>query len=157
MAVLVYGHSEALAAWAAERIPHMRGGDFGPCQAIGIAAGLDPKDRLYGVVVFHDYQAGCGTIQVSAAATSPKWANIPLLKGILRYPFVQLNCFKMWVAIPHRNERAIRINKGLGLRQDGILRHHFGKGSHAVIMSLLKPEWLAGRWYSEVPQKKEAA
>lgn len=144
---LIFGHSEKLAAWAAAQIPQMRGGNgFGPCTAIGIASGPNEDDELYGVVVFHDYIPHLRTIQVSDAARSPKWLTKGVIRAVLYYPFMQLNCYRVWGAIPHTNLRAIRLNKGLGLKVDGTLRHAFGPGVHAVMVSMLKPEYLKSRW-----------
>lgn len=147
MPTLIFGHSEKLATWAAHQIPQMRGNpSFGPCQTIGIASGSDEHAQLYGVVVFHDYLPHLRTIQISNAARTPKWLTKGVIRAVLYYPFMQLNCYRVWGAIPHTNTRAIRLNKGLGLKVDGTLRHAFGPGVHAVMVSMTKPEYLKSRW-----------
>jgi RimJ/RimL family protein N-acetyltransferase len=155
VAHLVFNASELLAAWCASRIPHVGEGDFGPCQAIGIAAGPGLVAELYAVAVFHDWQEGSRTIQVSMAARSPKWATAGTLRALLHYAFVQLHASKLWVAIPHDNARAIRFNKGIGMKQEAILREHFALRRHAVILSMLRREYLASKWFK--PDQKEAA
>ena len=62
--------------------------------------------------------------------------------AILRYPFVQLAVNKCWTAIPHDNERAIRFNKGIGFKQEAVLRHQFGPKRHAAICSMMRGEYL---------------
>lgn len=148
MTCLIYNHSERLAAWAAAHIGHV-GRGFGPCQAIGLAAGTDPEDasaQLYAVIVWHDWQPLHKTMQLSVASRSPKWVHRDILRALFHYPFVQCNCFKIWVAMPHDNARAIRFNLGLGFRAEGTLRHHFGPGRHAVIQGLLEQEWRFTPW-----------
>lgn len=148
MPVLRFDRSPQFAAWAAHRIAHVNGngGSFGPCQAIGVASGPDDDATLYAVVVFHDYQKLTKTIQFSAAARSPKWATPGVLRAMLHYPFQQLGVYKLWGAIPSDNERALRFNFGIGMRQDGTLRHHFGHKRHAVIVSMIQPEYQRSRW-----------
>ena len=46
---IVAGHTEKLARWAADRIPHVGDAGFGPCEALGVALG----NRLLAVWVFH--------------------------------------------------------------------------------------------------------
>ena len=160
MPTLIFDKSELLANWAAMKIPFLRGVGFGPCQAIGMASGPGDDAELYGAVVFHDYQANFGTIQVSNASTSPKWLTPGTVRAVFHYPFQQLGVFKMWGAIPHTHTRALKLNRGLGLKVDGTLRHHYGQGTHAVIVSMTKPEYMKSRWYVQVPRdpgRREAA
>jgi hypothetical protein len=56
--------TDALAAWAGERIEHIGAGGFGPCWAVGVVR----NDAMAAVVVFHDFQPWHGTVQLSAAA-----------------------------------------------------------------------------------------
>jgi RimJ/RimL family protein N-acetyltransferase len=156
MAVLITDHSDALAKWCIDEMFPGRGGTFGLCCAIGIASDHTPDGKLYGVVVFHDYQPANQTIQFSAAARSPKWASPAILRAILAYPFHQLGVFKIWGAIDHTNKRAIRFNRGIGMRQEGVLRHHFGEHRHAVIVSMLRPEYEASRWYRPAKLQRAA-
>jgi RimJ/RimL family protein N-acetyltransferase len=135
---LIYGRDDDVAAWVAERIPHVGAGvGFGPCRAIAVA-----RDGVMAAgVVFHDWQPRSGTMQISCAAASPRWASRQVIKTLLAYPFDKAGAQKIWVAIPHDNERAIRFNKGIGMKQEAVLRHHFGAKRHAVILSMLKREY----------------
>jgi RimJ/RimL family protein N-acetyltransferase len=147
MATLIFGHSEVLADWAARRIPHVGATGFGPCQAIGVASGDGPEARLYAVCVYHDWQPGYQTLQLSMAAASPRWATPGTIRALLHYAFMQCGARKVWTATPHKNARAIKFNKGIGFRQDGVLREHFGPHQHAVIYSMLKAEWERSGWF----------
>ncbi len=128
-----------LAAWAAARIPHVGADGFGPCWAVGVARG----DALAAVVVFHDYQPGHGTVQLSCAAETPRWASREVVGAILGFAFngAWWSVRKVWTATPSTNERAIRFNKGIGLKQEGILRHHYATGIHSVICGMMAAEF----------------
>lgn len=135
---LVCGHDAEVAAWVASRIPHVGEAGFGPCAAIGVAS----DDRLLAGVVYHDWQAAHGTVQLSMAAATPMWARRENIAGLLHYPFRQLGAFKAWTCIPADNVPALKVNAHVGFRREAILAHHFGRKRHAVIMRLLLPEYL---------------
>ncbi len=127
-----------VAAWTAARIPHMHGGEFGPCKAIGVVSN---DGKMLAGVIYHDYQPTAETIQLSMAADSPRWARKGVIRGLLHYPFEQIGVQKLWTATPHTNERAIRFNKGIGFTQEAVLAHHFGHKKHAVICRMLKVDY----------------
>lgn len=133
------GHDADVAEWVAHRIPHVNGIGFGACKAIGV---VSQQGQLMAGVVFHDYQPTCGTIQLSCAAETPRWASRNIVREILAYPFVQVGLNKIWTATPHENERAIKFNKGIGFRPEATLRHQFGPKRHAVICSMLRHEYV---------------
>jgi hypothetical protein len=130
-------------AWAAERIEAVRGSDFGPCQAAGVVV----HGQMAAAVIFHDWQDGARTMQLSMAADSPRWAAPAVLRGLFRYAFVTAGANKLWTATPHTNARALRFNHGIGMKQEATLRHHFGPKSHAVICSMIAAEWQRSKWF----------
>jgi RimJ/RimL family protein N-acetyltransferase len=132
--------TEPLAAWAAERIPHVGAAGFGPCWAVGVVR----QGELAAAVVYHDWQAEAGTVQLSCAAASPRWATRQVVGAILGAAFLgKLGApvRKVWTATPHTNERAVRFNNGIGFKREAVLRQHYAPGVHAVICSILAPEW----------------
>lgn len=140
---LVFGHDELVKQWVQNLIPHAT--DFGPSTAIGVSS---DDDVLMAGVVFNEYQEDYSTIQLSMAAHSPKWAHPAMISGILRYPFEQLGINKVWTATPHKNERAIKFNEGIGFKKEGTLAQHFGPGNHAVICRMFKQDY-ARRWQTK--------
>lgn len=90
MPVLIKGFNHELARWCAMRIPHVGAAGFGPCQALGVAAGPNEEDEFYAVCVFHEWQERNRTIQLSMAARSPKWASPKIIGQLLSYPFEEL-------------------------------------------------------------------
>lgn len=133
---LIYGADEYVSKWVAERIPHVT--TFGPCSAIGVASG----DRLIAGMVYHDFQPDFGTIQLSMAADSPMWARPETCKGLLEYPFEQLDCFKVWTATPIDGEAALKVNLHVGFKKEAVLAHHFGRKRHGVVCRMLKPDYV---------------
>lgn len=132
--------TQALATWAAMRIPHVRGSGFGPCWAVGITQG----EQVGAVVVFHDWQDEAGTVQLSCAAESWRGASRALLYEILAVPFLgKLGgpIRKVWTATPHTLTTALRFNERTGFKREAVLRHHYAPKVHSVICSMLDAEW----------------
>jgi RimJ/RimL family protein N-acetyltransferase len=126
-----------VSAWTAKRIPHARGriGNF--YFAVGV---VSEEGKAIAGIVFSDYYPDYGTIQVSVAAETPRWATRGIVAEILSYPFFQLGAQKVWSAMPHDNTRAIRFNKGIGFKQEGILARQFGD-KHAVITRMFAEDY----------------
>mgnify|MGYP000190093034 CR=1 FL=1 len=144
MSCLVFGFDTELATWAANHIPHMRGGSFGPCRSIGVMRGNDPENMgqpMQAVVVYHDFIDSVKTCQVSVASRTPMWARKDIIRALLYYPFEQLGVNLIWSAMPHQNEHVLRFNEHLGFKRDGVLRHRFGWKNHAVVTSMTKYEY----------------
>jgi len=160
---LILGHSDVLAMWAARRIPHVGETGFGPCQAIGVASGPGDDDKLLAVVVFHDWQPACGTLQCTVAAASPTWASRGALQALFAYGFEQCGARKLWTATPigpglnktqaAMSKRALKFNAGIGFRSEATLREHFGRGIHAEICSIMRSEYQRSKWFVSVPGK----
>lgn len=136
VAVIVY--DERIPEWVAERIPHVS--DFGPCAGLGV---VSDSGKVMAGVVYNNWMPEFGTIELSMAADSPMWARKVTIAGLLAYPFVQLGAFKVWTATPIGNEAALRVNEKIGFKQEAILAHHFGEGTHCVIRRMLRPQYFA--------------
>lgn len=135
--MILYGEDSAVARWVAERIPHMAGGDFGPCVAVGIVRG----NSMAAGVVWHDYQPALGTMQASVAADDPRWAYPATLRELFAYPFRQLGLRKVWAITPHTNERAIRFVVGIGFSREAVLSEQIAPKVHAVITGMKRGAW----------------
>ena len=134
---LAYGLSDIVAKWVAERIPHMEGLSFAPYYAVGV---LTDDGKAVGGVIFHSDYPQFGTMQMSAASDDPRWLSRSIVKELLAYAFVEKGRQKLWCAIPHSNVRALKVIKGLGFTQEGVLAHHFGD-NHAVILRLMRSRY----------------
>lgn len=137
----VYGQSDLVAAWVAEKIEGC-GLGFGECQAIGVYG----QNDLAAGVVFHNWSPECGTIEASVAAITPRWATRTVLTEILHYPFSALQCRIVLARTAENNMRALKIWRALGATEHKLpdLRSE-GLGE---IVSLLKKEaWQKSRLY----------
>lgn len=164
-----YGYDAQVADWVAQRIPHMgRGEDFGPCAAIGV---VDENDVILGGVVFHSYRRAYGDIELSFASqasaevrdrmrssgtravSSRRWLTQPIIRELLSYPFVQLQCQRVTGVTPRRATSARRFLDHFGFKREGNVRRGFGDDD-AIISGLLREEWLASRWAKSLPERK---
>ena len=145
---LVFGHDDAVAEWVARRIPHMDGGGFRDYVAIGIA----DDNRPVAGIVYNEYYESYGTMQLSMAADTPRWAQKGIVRAALHYPFMQIGVRKLWTVTPHKNNRAIKFNLGVGFIQEAILGHHFGE-QHAVICRMYRKDFI--KRYKEEYSGKE--
>lgn len=141
---LVTGFDEPIARWVAERIPGCDG--FGLCTAIGVS---DSRGNLVAGVVFHDWQPTYGNIQVSFAADRADWLTPNLLRGILSYPFDQLQCNRITSLTPKKNRRARQFLTKFGFRHEGTIRSGFG-ADDAIISGLMRTEWKAHRLNGQI-------
>ena len=140
---LILDQSDAVAAWVAERIPHMASAaDFGPCAAIGVA-GAD--GRPLGGVVFSNWQPRFANIEVSFASESPRWLTRNLIRAILAYPFDQLACARLTAITPKKARPARAFLDHFGFKREGVIRKGFG-ADDAIVSGLLRREWAASRW-----------
>ena len=129
--------------WIAERIPHVGPdhGWHGRAHAIGV--GID-GEIVAGMAVMNSN--GCNA-EISMAATSPRWASRTTIRKMLEYPFVQLGLRRITTITAASNETALKMNRQLGFKHEGIMR--FGMGDEdAIIMGLLREE--ADRWLQPI-------
>lgn len=140
---LIYGLDDAVAAWVAARIPNVGSAEgFGLYVAIGV---VDEGGRPVGGVVWHGYKPDYRSIELSAAADTPRWLTRRIVAEIFSYPFLFANCRRVTTLTPARNAKALKVNRRLGFQVEGLVRHGFGNDD-MVVMGLLREEWLAGRW-----------
>jgi len=136
---LIFGKSEDVAKWVAERLPEVVDG-FAHPQAIGVMS--DDGKRMIAGVVYSDYHPDAKTMQLHIAADSPMWARPEIIMALLAYPFMQIGVFKAWVAISEGNMKSLRATTHIGFKDEGVLIHQFGPGKHAVMRYMLRPDYL---------------
>lgn len=134
---LIHGpdYTDRLAAWAAARIPQMAGAGFGPCWAVGVVR----RGVVAAVCVYHDWSPQHGTVQMSIASDTPRWASRQVLAALLGVPFLgKLDptapaCRKVLAVCASDNQHACRFVVRAGFRQEAVLAHQFGHKQHAVV------------------------
>ena len=132
-------HSAELAAWAAARIEHVGAAGFGECWAIGVAA----RGSLLAVAVLHDWQPGCGTVQLSPGLVL---GPVGIARSGRGDPQRRLR--------PGGRRRSEgldgdaldggadgSVERGAGLQARGGAAAPLRAGVHAVVCGLLRHEW----------------
>jgi RimJ/RimL family protein N-acetyltransferase len=141
VAVLLYGHDEAVAVFVSQLLFGDDRG-FGNCRAIGV---VDSDGKLIGGVVYHNWQQESGTIEMSSAATTPRWLNRIVLDAIFRYPFEIVGCQMALMRVSARNTRLHRQFNALALRRLTIPRL-YGRNEDGIIFTLTDDDWSAWRF-----------
>lgn len=132
---LLYGHNEAVAAWVAAHIPGCERGFDRP-----VSIGVVEDERLIGGTCFHNWQPEAGVIEMSSAATSPRWLHPRMLRAIFEYPFDQLGCQLVVMRVSERNERMIGIARKFGF--DGYLIPRLrGRDENEWLFTLTDEAW----------------
>jgi RimJ/RimL family protein N-acetyltransferase len=145
--VLVYGGNgslcpatlwnDRLKEWASERLGNL---DFGPCIAIGVLHKAD----IVAVAIYNKYLHP--NIEITFVTSSPRWQSPGAVRGILSYPFKQLNCNRITATTEATNQRARAFLCRLGFKQEGYHPDVFMTGD-AVSYGLLRSD--AARWLAE--------
>lgn len=135
---LIFGCSERLAKIAAKKMADVIGPDgFGPCQAVGVATGRGPEDKLLAVCIYNEYIPQHATCQISIVAWHASWARKGIIRALLSVPFEQYGVKKLWSAISSDNHRSLKFNLGIGFKKEATLCHQFGKNRHAVMTYMM--------------------
>ena len=126
-----------LEAWLNKRY----GGDSSsPCQCLAV---MDGK-KLVGVLKYFNYRHP--NIEVGFYCEDYRWAlNRDGILEAFSYPFIQLGCKRVTALIERKNRIARKMVKGLGFKEEGVLRKAGPKGD--IILYGLLPEDLKLRKY----------
>lgn len=120
-----------LCKWAAEK---MGQDEFKNARAIGFAN----SRGLIAVVVLHDMSPP--NVFLSWAATSVYWMNRRNLWVIYNWIFNQNKCERVTGLVERNNKRARKIDEGLGMRLEGVIRKASPSGRDLMVYGLLRRE-----------------
>ena len=137
----LYGQDEIVSHFVATLIPHARRG-FGRCKAIGV---LDNDGRLIGGMVYHNYDPEAEIIEMSGAATDPRWLTRATLGVVYQYPFQVCDCQMVVMRVPADNERLLRQLAVFGYAFIRMPRL-FGRDRDGVICTLTVEDWMANKF-----------
>jgi RimJ/RimL family protein N-acetyltransferase len=123
------------------RIPHMRGGEWGPYIALGVVR----RGKLVGGVVYHGYRGF--DVQISAAFDHVGWALPGTLRALAAYPFLDLKVERVSVVTGRKNKKARKLLRDLGFRFVGVAKRGLDGTEDAFIFEILKDncKWLKDR------------
>ena len=143
--MILTGQAEVIARWVEARVPGYR--SFDTPSGFGVLR----EGRLAAGVVFHNYDARAGDIEVVIAAESPRWASREVFFAAFAYPFLQLGCRRVTARVPVANLRARRLVEGLGFVLEGLLRSAAEDGGDVLFYGMLKSEC---RWVDDRPRPR---
>lgn len=120
-----------LCKWAAEKIGQ---DEFKNCQGLGFAN----STGLIAVVVLHDLSPP--NVFLSWAATTPRWMTKGAIFAIYNWAYNQLRCERITGLVEKNNKRARKVDEGLGMKLEGVLRKASPTGQDLMIYGLLRKE-----------------
>jgi len=107
---------------------------FSPCPPYSVM-GIERDGAIIGAVLFNQFEGA--SVHVSAAG---KGWTLPFMRALGEYVYRQLACERMTLTTEY--EDVARYAERLGGKREGVLRSHFGKGRDAIVIGVLKDEYL---------------
>jgi RimJ/RimL family protein N-acetyltransferase len=133
----------AAAEWVAGQLGYDR--PFTSCRSMAVIH----SDRIVAGVVFHDWNPEAGVIELSAAATDPRWMTRKVINEAFGYVFGRLGC-QMAVARTEASNRTVRrLWRGLGA-QEAIIPRLFGRTKNGAILTLTDDKFRTSKFYQEI-------
>ena len=137
-----YEHHAEVAWFTAQLIPHVRARGFGRCKAIGV---IDEEGKPIAGIVYHNFDPESGVIEMSGAATTPRWLTRETLERMYSYPFLQIGCQMVLMRVAAENERLLRQLAAYGYMLINVPRM-FGRDRDGVICLLTYEDWIGNKF-----------
>jgi RimJ/RimL family protein N-acetyltransferase len=109
---------------------------FGLCPPY-TTMGLERDGAIVGAVLFNHFEGA----DVHVTLAGHGWTR-GFLRAVGDYVFDQLGCERMTAVT--RCPQVARFAERLGGRREGVLRSHFGPGHDAMVLGILREEYLRG-------------
>lgn len=149
---LLYGQSREIGDWTARHILGCERG-WDEFQAVGV---LDHRGMVVAGVVFHNWSPEAEVIEVSAAATDPRWARPAILTELFAYPFDLMGCRMVVARISEDNTRARKLWRAFGAHEY-VIPDLRGDGVAECLMTLKASDWKKSRLYHGQAKATQAA
>lgn len=104
-----------------------------------IVSANDAGDAL-GAAIYQNYTQEHGTIEISAAAISPRWLSRKILREMFNYPFDQLGCQAVILRCDQDDKVMARIAQAFGFKRYDIPRLR-GRDAGEAIYVLADDVW----------------
>jgi hypothetical protein len=102
----VYGHDALIADFVSKLIPELHGRSLArSSKAFGV---VNKDGALIAGMVYHNWDPEAGVIEMSGAATDPKWLSVETLRRMYTYPYLGLRCQMTFMRVAADNERLLR-------------------------------------------------
>jgi len=130
----LYGREDVLLPWVAARI---EGAGFDLLEAKAIGAAREGK--IIACVVFDEFRSG--QCQMSVASDgSKRWLTREYLVRMFAYPFLQCGLRRVYSLVSIKNEKSLKLCRGVGFCQEGLLRQAGDKGEDMIALGMLRHE-----------------
>lgn len=116
---------------------------FGECVALGVA---NRKMEIIAGLVFHNWEPEAGIIEVSGAATDPRWMTRRVMNVALGYAFDDAGCQMVVARQSLENKAPRRAWKALGA-QEIIIPRMRGRDEDGLLITLTDDAWRSSRFY----------
>lgn len=113
-----------------------------------VIARCNPEGNLLGGCLYQNYTGPGGSIGIHVASYHERWINRDILWICFHYPFVQLNCKKLFGQVPVTNRKALEFDLNLGFKIEATISDVFPDGDLYVI-SMLREDC---RWLKVKPR-----
>ena len=149
----VWGHSDVAIEFCRKMIPGCERG-FGKAQGLCV---IDQDLRLVGAVVFYDWDPDAGVMQLSAAATTPRWLTRGVMNATFDYVFRICGCQMVFARSDPENSSVRRMWQAWGAKEYEILRGR-GRDKNEIVQTLTDDAWYASKYASKgTPHGQEIA
>ncbi len=118
--------------WANNRL----GVNFMPSDCRWITS-IGNNNDILGVVIFSRFTPW--NCELSVVSSSPKFLTRELLRVVFNYIFNQCGLCRATSVIESDNVKALKLNRGLGFKDEGLLKHWYGN-KDGIVLGLLKEE-----------------
>lgn len=135
----VYGDSNVV-RWVAQQL-----GQDGFVGNLMNAFGTYEGDTLLGGVVFHNYYPDAGVMEMSAAATDPRWLTRKMIRAMFGYIFDVIGCQMAVLRVSANNSVMLNIGKRFGFQSILIPRLR-GRNEDEVILTYTDDQWRESRF-----------
>lgn len=129
----IYDKSDILIPWVKKRIN-------GVCfDTDATAIGVEINDDIAAAVVFDEFTRNGCSFSV-AAEQRTNWLTRSFLVCVFAYPFLQCGLKRIGSLVSVDNSRAIRLNEGIGMVREGIIRNAGINGEDLIAYGMLREE-----------------
>lgn len=154
----LFGEHDRVVAFVAGRLPDCELG-FGNCVTMGVLRGRE----LIAGLIYHNWRPAAGSIEISGAASDPRWLTRQSLALMHYYPFTDIHAQQVVMQLDAENERLQRQLASIGYKFI-LFPRMYGRERDGVIARLTYEAWAANRIMRRVsrglpdmPPQQEAA